>query len=228
MVGSTVMRPRTVAALADERKSFRPRLIGTPFRNGSDSNSPQLLLDRMQKPPEPCRPMEERDRTSPCARQHCCRRVGNEDRPPYSRRSARRHRRAGFIGAVRPRPGWPARRWPASPRRRLSEAAKPRIALAPRRPTRRRRAAGQRGRHRRGPHLHPQPTCTPAGGPGARARQARRLREATRGRAAQAEALIAAAQASARVATVPFVYRFHPVVREARAACVAGTWVAST
>jgi predicted dehydrogenase len=34
---------------------------------------------------------------------------------------------------------------------------------------------------------------------------------------AQAEELIAAAQASGRVATVPFVYRFHPVVREARA-----------
>ncbi|HTE62454.1 MAG TPA: Gfo/Idh/MocA family oxidoreductase [Solirubrobacteraceae bacterium] len=34
---------------------------------------------------------------------------------------------------------------------------------------------------------------------------------------AQAEELIAAAQAAGRVATVPFVYRFHPVVREARA-----------
>ena len=34
---------------------------------------------------------------------------------------------------------------------------------------------------------------------------------------AQAEELIAAAQASGRVATVPFVYRFHPIVREARA-----------
>jgi predicted dehydrogenase len=34
---------------------------------------------------------------------------------------------------------------------------------------------------------------------------------------AQAEELIAAAQSSGRVATVPFVYRFHPVVREARA-----------
>jgi predicted dehydrogenase len=34
---------------------------------------------------------------------------------------------------------------------------------------------------------------------------------------AQAEELIAAARDSGRVATVPFVYRFHPVVREARA-----------
>jgi len=34
---------------------------------------------------------------------------------------------------------------------------------------------------------------------------------------AQAEELIAAAARSGRVATVPFVYRFHPVVREARA-----------
>jgi predicted dehydrogenase len=34
---------------------------------------------------------------------------------------------------------------------------------------------------------------------------------------AQAEELIDAARGAARVATVPFVYRFHPVVREARA-----------
>ncbi|HTE60473.1 MAG TPA: Gfo/Idh/MocA family oxidoreductase, partial [Solirubrobacteraceae bacterium] len=34
---------------------------------------------------------------------------------------------------------------------------------------------------------------------------------------AEAEELIAAAHAAGRVATVPFVYRFHPVVREARA-----------
>ena len=39
---------------------------------------------------------------------------------------------------------------------------------------------------------------------------------------AQAEELIAAAQASGRVATVPFVYRFHPVVREARARVTSG------
>jgi predicted dehydrogenase len=35
--------------------------------------------------------------------------------------------------------------------------------------------------------------------------------------AGEAEALLAAAAAADRVATVPFVYRFHPVVREARA-----------
>jgi predicted dehydrogenase len=35
--------------------------------------------------------------------------------------------------------------------------------------------------------------------------------------AAQAEELIVAARAAGRVATVPFVYRFHPVVREAQA-----------
>jgi predicted dehydrogenase len=39
---------------------------------------------------------------------------------------------------------------------------------------------------------------------------------------AQAEELIAAAQASGRVATVPFVYRFHPIVREARARVQSG------
>jgi predicted dehydrogenase len=39
---------------------------------------------------------------------------------------------------------------------------------------------------------------------------------------AQAERLIDAAAGAARVATVPFVYRFHPVVREARARIAAG------
>jgi predicted dehydrogenase len=39
---------------------------------------------------------------------------------------------------------------------------------------------------------------------------------------AQAERLIEAASGAARVATVPFVYRFHPVVREARARVAAG------
>ena len=39
---------------------------------------------------------------------------------------------------------------------------------------------------------------------------------------AQAGELIAAARAAGRVATVPFVYRFHPVVREARARVRAG------
>ena len=34
---------------------------------------------------------------------------------------------------------------------------------------------------------------------------------------AEADALVASAEQSGRVATVPFVYRFHPVVREARA-----------
>ena len=34
---------------------------------------------------------------------------------------------------------------------------------------------------------------------------------------AEADALVASAEKSGRVATVPFVYRFHPVVREARA-----------
>jgi predicted dehydrogenase len=40
--------------------------------------------------------------------------------------------------------------------------------------------------------------------------------------AAQAEQLVDAAAASGRVATVPFVYRFYPVVREARARIAAG------
>jgi len=40
---------------------------------------------------------------------------------------------------------------------------------------------------------------------------------------AQAAELIEAARAADRVATVPFVYRFHPVVREARARVRAGT-----
>ena len=39
---------------------------------------------------------------------------------------------------------------------------------------------------------------------------------------AQADELIAAADGAGRVATVPFVYRFHPVVREARARVQAG------
>ena len=39
---------------------------------------------------------------------------------------------------------------------------------------------------------------------------------------AQADELIAAAERSGRVATVPFVYRFHPVVREARARVQSG------
>jgi predicted dehydrogenase len=39
---------------------------------------------------------------------------------------------------------------------------------------------------------------------------------------AQADRLIDTAAAAARVATVPFVYRFHPVVREARARVTAG------
>jgi len=39
---------------------------------------------------------------------------------------------------------------------------------------------------------------------------------------AEADRLVAAAAASGRVATVPFVYRFHPVVREARARIGAG------
>jgi predicted dehydrogenase len=39
----------------------------------------------------------------------------------------------------------------------------------------------------------------------------------------QAEQLTAAAVTAGRVATVPFVYRFHPVVREARARVQAGT-----
>src|ERR687896_349211 len=40
--------------------------------------------------------------------------------------------------------------------------------------------------------------------------------------AAQADRLVEAAAAAGRVATVPFVYRFHPVVREARARIAAG------
>jgi predicted dehydrogenase len=40
--------------------------------------------------------------------------------------------------------------------------------------------------------------------------------------AAEADRLVEAAAASGRVATVPFVYRFHPVVREARARIAAG------
>ena len=40
---------------------------------------------------------------------------------------------------------------------------------------------------------------------------------------AQADALVAAAGRSGRVATVPFVYRFHPVVREARARVRSGS-----
>ena len=39
---------------------------------------------------------------------------------------------------------------------------------------------------------------------------------------ADARALVAAADAAARVATVPFVYRFYPLVREARARVAAG------
>jgi predicted dehydrogenase len=39
---------------------------------------------------------------------------------------------------------------------------------------------------------------------------------------AEAEALVAAAADSGRIASVPFVYRFHPVVREARARIAAG------
>ena len=39
---------------------------------------------------------------------------------------------------------------------------------------------------------------------------------------AEADALIAAAERAGRVATVPFVYRFHPVVREARARVQSG------
>jgi predicted dehydrogenase len=39
----------------------------------------------------------------------------------------------------------------------------------------------------------------------------------------QADELVAAAAASGRIATVPFVYRFHPVVREARARIAAGS-----
>ncbi len=41
--------------------------------------------------------------------------------------------------------------------------------------------------------------------------------------AAQADGLVAAAAGSGRVATVPFVYRFHPVVREARARVAGGS-----
>jgi predicted dehydrogenase len=40
--------------------------------------------------------------------------------------------------------------------------------------------------------------------------------------AQQAERLVADAAASGRVATVPFVYRYHPVVREARARIASG------
>ena len=68
------------------------------------------------------------------------------------------------------------------------------------------------------PRLHAEPPAR-RGGPGRAARrQARRVREAARHDARPTpRAMEAEAGAAGVVATVPFVYRFHPMVREARA-----------
>ena len=125
---------------------------------------------------------------------------------------------------TRARRGWPGRRSPASPPRRPSARARPRRASAPsgRTPRRRQLATAD--------DVDVVHICTP-NHLHARARRARARRTAStssarsrsRSARAQADELIAApARAAAGSRTVPFVYRFHPVVREARARVRAG------
>ena len=119
--------------------------------------------------------------------------------------------------STRARPAWPARRWPASPRRHPSARAKPPSASALSEayatPELLATAEDIDVVHICTPnHLHAELAAL-ALEHGKHVVCEKPLAIGT----AQAEELIAAAQASGRVATVPFVYRFHPVVREARA-----------
>ena len=134
----------------------------------------------------------------------------------------RRHRRTGFIGEVHARA---VRR--AGARLVGVAASSPYTSGGGPPPpgrrgrVRRRRGHGDQPRRRRRPHLHPQPPARRPRRGGPCRRQARRLREAAGQRLAAARSLPAAA-AGGRVATVPFVYRFYPLVREARARVAAG------
>ena len=85
-------------------------------------------------------------------------------------------------------------------------------------------AAARRRRRRRRPRLHAQRHPRPAGAGGDRRRQARGLREAAGGRPGRGRGAGPRWPPTAGVtATVPFVYRFYPTVREARARVADGT-----
>ena len=116
--------------------------------------------------------------------------------------------------------GLPARPAPNSP---ASSSSSPETSArrAPRRSASAERydsldEIARRRHHRRGPRLHAERAARRAGRRGARRRQARRLREAAGHHGRGCRGAGRPPRRPAR-ATVPFVYRFHPMVREARA-----------
>ena len=126
---------------------------------------------------------------------------------------------AGFMGAGA-RAGGPGQRRRGGRRGRLDPAARRAAAddaAAPTRPTRTSTRCWPIPIVDGRPRLHPQPPAHAGRAGRARRRQARRVREAARhDRRRRRGAASAARRAGRVVATVPFVYRFHPMVREAR------------
>ena len=134
----------------------------------------------------------------------------------------RRHR----VHRPGPRPGRPARRRPAGrrwprPRRESGGTGGPGARRRAGRADG--RGAGRGRRHRRRPHLHARTTCTsrwpsPPWRPASTSSARSRWRSTPPARPRIADA----AAAAGRVVAVPFVYRFHPMVRQARALVAAG------
>ena len=131
-------------------------------------------------------------------------------------RRDRRHR----LHRPRPRPLRPARRGRHRGRRclvaRARRGGRGGAARCPR--VRERRGADRLGRRRRGPHLHAEPSPRSAHPRSPRCGQARRLREAGGARRRRPPSGSSRPRRErGTVATVPFVYRYYPTVREARA-----------
>ena len=167
--------------------------------------------------------MEERDLVATTRRQHRGARSGatGERRSRNARCASAWQGRGSSAPCTRVPPASRAPRWPASPRRPRSARARPPRASGRRRPMRR-RSNWRLPRTSTSSTSARRTTCTPklaalalehgkhvvcekplAVGP--------RRPSADRGRGG-----------AGRVATVPFVYRFHPVVREARARVQSG------
>ncbi len=122
------------------------------------------------------------------------------------------HARAARAAGRRGRRGARADAVPLGAGRRTARRA-PRLRLARR---------GDRRRPRRRARLHAERPAPPAVDGGDPCRHQRRVREALAISAEQAAELVAAADEAGVVATVPFVYRYHPAVREIRGRIAAG------
>ena len=127
------------------------------------------------------------------------------------------------VRCTRARHGWPARRSPASPPRRPSARARRPPGSAPSARTRRPRTWSPPTTSTSSTSARPTPRTprSPRGRSSTASTSCARSR--SRSSTAEADGLVAALGAAGRVGTVPFVYRFHPVVREARARVRSGS-----